>query len=41
MSAPLNRAMLLGPDGIPPPAELERYADAGVRVFPAAYGARR
>jgi AcrR family transcriptional regulator len=38
MSIPLNRAMLLGDDEPPPPAELERYADAGVRVFLAAYG---
>lgn len=39
MSTPLNRAMLLGQDEAPSPAELERYADAGVRVFLAAYGA--
>lgn len=37
MSVPLNRAMLLG-DDTPDPAELDRYADAGVRVFLAAYG---
>jgi TetR/AcrR family transcriptional repressor of mexJK operon len=40
MSMPLNRAMLLGDDEPPTDAELERYADAGVRVFLAAYGAR-
>jgi TetR/AcrR family transcriptional regulator, mexJK operon transcriptional repressor len=38
MSAPVNRAMLLGDDAIPAAAELDRYADAGVRVFLAAYG---
>lgn len=37
MSAPLNRAMLLGDDAIPSPAELRRNAEAGVRVFLAAY----
>jgi TetR/AcrR family transcriptional repressor of mexJK operon len=37
MSAPLNRAMLLGSDEPPAPADLERYADSGVRVFLAAY----
>jgi len=36
MSVPLNRAMLFGQDE--PPADLDRYADAGVRVFLAAYG---
>jgi TetR/AcrR family transcriptional regulator, mexJK operon transcriptional repressor len=36
MSIPLNRAMLLGDDEQP---DLDRYADAGVRVFLAAYGA--
>jgi AcrR family transcriptional regulator len=36
MSIPLNQAMLFGQDE--PPAELDRYADAGVRVFLAAYG---
>ncbi len=39
MSAPLNRAMLMGADGAPPPAELDRHAAEGVRVFMAAYGA--
>jgi TetR/AcrR family transcriptional regulator, mexJK operon transcriptional repressor len=38
MSFPLNQAMLLGHDE--PPADLDRYADAGVRVFLAAYGHR-
>ena len=38
MSAPVNRAMLLGDDGIPNAAELNRYADGGVRAFLAAYG---
>ncbi len=40
MSMPLNRAMLLGDDEPPTDAELRRYADTGVRVFLAAYGAR-
>jgi len=38
MSFPLNQAMLLGRDEPPAPAELERYVEAGVRVFLAAYG---
>jgi hypothetical protein len=37
MSAPINRAMLLGPDSIPATADLDRVADAGVRAFLAAY----
>jgi TetR/AcrR family transcriptional regulator, mexJK operon transcriptional repressor len=37
MSIPLNSAMLLGTDEPPARAELERYADTGVRVFLAAY----
>jgi TetR/AcrR family transcriptional regulator, mexJK operon transcriptional repressor len=37
MSIPLNRAMLLGEDQPPARAELNRYADAGVRAFLAAY----
>jgi len=41
MSAPLNRAMLLGDDAIPSPAELRRNAEAGVRVFLAAYGTQQ
>jgi TetR/AcrR family transcriptional regulator, mexJK operon transcriptional repressor len=38
MSIPLNRAMLLGEDEPPASAELNRYADAGVRAFIGAYG---
>jgi TetR/AcrR family transcriptional repressor of mexJK operon len=38
MSAPLNEAMLLGRDE--PPADADRYAEAGVRAFLAAYGAQ-
>jgi TetR/AcrR family transcriptional repressor of mexJK operon len=37
MSIPLNRAMLLGEDEPPASAELDEYADAGVRAFLAAY----
>jgi TetR/AcrR family transcriptional regulator, mexJK operon transcriptional repressor len=37
MSVPLNRAMFLGEDQSPSRAELNRYADAGVRAFLAAY----
>jgi TetR/AcrR family transcriptional repressor of mexJK operon len=40
MSAPVNRAMLLGDEGLPTRDELDRYADAGVRAFLAAYGVR-
>jgi TetR/AcrR family transcriptional regulator, mexJK operon transcriptional repressor len=40
MSAPINRAMLLGDDKPPKKAELERYVDSGVRAFLAAYGKR-
>lgn len=40
MSIPLNRAMFLSGDEVPTSAELQRYADAGVRVFLAAYGQR-
>jgi AcrR family transcriptional regulator len=40
MSAPVNRAMLLGDAEIPSPAELDRYAESGVRAFLAAYGPR-
>ena len=39
MSIPLNQAMLLGDDEPPASATLDRYADAGVRVFLAAYSA--
>jgi TetR/AcrR family transcriptional regulator, mexJK operon transcriptional repressor len=38
MSAPLNKAMLLGDGAIPKPQELRRHAAEGVRVFLAAYG---
>lgn len=38
MSDPLNQAMLLGDAAIPSQAELRRNAEAGVRVFLAAYG---
>jgi TetR/AcrR family transcriptional regulator, mexJK operon transcriptional repressor len=38
MSIPLNQAMLLGNDEPPPTLELDRYAEAGVSVFLAAYG---
>jgi AcrR family transcriptional regulator len=41
MSAPVNRAMLLGDDEIPGATDLDRYADGGVRAFLAAYGQRR
>lgn len=40
MSAPINRAMLLGNDKPPKKAELDRYVDAGVKAFLAAYGKR-
>jgi AcrR family transcriptional regulator len=40
MSSPLNRAMFLGQDQPPARAELNRYADAGVRAFLAAYARR-
>jgi TetR/AcrR family transcriptional regulator, mexJK operon transcriptional repressor len=40
MSAPINRAMLLGNDKPPRKAELDRYLDNGVRAFLAAYGKR-
>jgi TetR/AcrR family transcriptional repressor of mexJK operon len=38
MSIPLNQAMFRGEDEPPSSAELDRYADAGVRAFLAAYG---
>jgi AcrR family transcriptional regulator len=41
MSIPLNRAMLCGDGELPSAAELDRYADAGVRVFLTAYGLGR
>jgi TetR/AcrR family transcriptional repressor of mexJK operon len=37
MSAPVNQAMMLGSDSIPSRRELNRYADAGVEAFLAAY----
>ena len=40
VSFPLNQAMLLGSDEPPSPADLERYAHAGVSVFVAAYRPR-
>jgi AcrR family transcriptional regulator len=40
MSIPLNRAMFLGDDEPLPADELQRYADAGVRVFLTAYRQR-
>jgi TetR/AcrR family transcriptional repressor of mexJK operon len=40
MSIPLNQAMLLGEDEAATPTELNRYADAGVRAFLAAYRKR-
>ena len=40
MSAPINRAMLLGDDHPFSAAELDRFATAGVRTFLAAYGRR-
>lgn len=41
MAEPLNRAMPLGDDAIPGPAQLRRHAKAGVRTFLAAYGKAR
>jgi TetR/AcrR family transcriptional repressor of mexJK operon len=38
MSIPLNQVMFFGDDTTPSPRELDTYADAGVRVFLAAYG---
>jgi TetR/AcrR family transcriptional regulator, mexJK operon transcriptional repressor len=38
MAAPVNRAMLLGDEAIPGPAELDAYAEGGVEAFLAAYG---
>jgi TetR/AcrR family transcriptional repressor of mexJK operon len=40
MSIPLNRAMFLVDDELPATADLDRYADGGVRVFLAAYRRR-
>jgi hypothetical protein len=36
----MNQAMVLGHDETPAPADLDRYAESGVRVFLAAYGPR-
>ena len=38
MSAPINRAMLLGDDGPPSASDLDTWADGGVGAFLAAYG---
>ena len=38
LSIPLDRAMVCGEDEPFPPAELDHFADAAVRVFLAAYG---
>ena len=38
MSIPLNEAMLCGDDEPPAPDEIDRYAEAGVDAFLAAYG---
>ena len=40
LSTPLNQAMLSGNNEPPAPADLDRYADTGVRAFLAAYGRR-
>lgn len=40
LGMPLDRAMFYGDEERPSPAELKRLADAGVRVFLAAYGGR-
>ena len=37
MSIPINRVMLCGEDALPLPADLDRYARAGVDTFLAAY----
>ena len=37
MSAPLNRAMLLGDGAIPTPKEIQRHASEAVRMFVAGY----
>ncbi len=38
LATPMDRAMFYGDDGCFTAAELERFADAGVRAFLAAYG---
>ncbi|MER5777359.1 TetR/AcrR family transcriptional regulator [Streptomyces sp. NPDC002039] len=40
LAIPMDRAMFFARDDIQPPAELERLADEGVRVFLAAYADR-
>ncbi|KKC31720.1 TetR family transcriptional regulator [Devosia psychrophila] len=40
MAEPVNRAMLLGDDGLPSDAEMRRFAKEAVRVFLAAYGSK-
>ena len=40
MSIPINRVMLCGEDALPLPADLDRYARAGVDTFLAAYASR-
>ncbi len=39
LSVPLNKLMFCGSDDLFTPADLQRFADEGVRVFLAAYGA--
>jgi TetR/AcrR family transcriptional repressor of mexJK operon len=41
MSIPVNEAMFFGDERAPSRPRLDRYADAGVRVFLAAYGRRK
>jgi TetR/AcrR family transcriptional regulator, mexJK operon transcriptional repressor len=38
MSVPINAAMFLGEDAVPPAAEMRRIVDGAVRAFVAAYG---
>jgi AcrR family transcriptional regulator len=40
MSIPINRVMLCGEDALPLPADLDRYAHAGVEAFLGAYASR-
>jgi hypothetical protein len=39
MGDPINRAMLLGDDAIPTPAQLRAHVDAALDLFFGAYGA--